>query len=348
MNATILCALLAIATSVTADDCTVGHTNGKALASCTLNDGSTREFDLTAAFMNNSKPYLQSLIVDQAYLFYVTAIVPGMSNADHLPMCKFEDGFTDSNSGAQADNKPQGGTCWSSGDIYAETWTYDESSQTMTIESKEGQDDRKTRLIVVCSKDTKPVITFLSEVPPKEYNFQIKHSSACLGPPPTPGWPCIPNTSRPGTAAASCKGDSGTVEFDLTEAFTDCDGSPFLTTFSPDASYAYLLSAIWPGIPPKNTTRCTSSTKTSSVFQVENKPKGACKEVADMYGLTWSYDHTNQAMTIASSGSDCVAMTVYCSPDSVARVAPGTATGCNTAFQVYHRSACLQNTRYFK
>lgn len=82
-------------------------------------------------------------------------------------------GFTDSNSGAQADNTrttmlptvqsrcfttyivhvATGGTCWSTGDVNAETWTYDEPSETMTIESIEGQDDRKTKLTVICSKD---------------------------------------------------------------------------------------------------------------------------------------------------------------------------------------------------
>eukprot|EP00730_Choanoeca_flexa_P008733 TRINITY_DN12530_c0_g1_i13.p2 TRINITY_DN12530_c0_g1~~TRINITY_DN12530_c0_g1_i13.p2 ORF type:complete len:143 (+),score=23.00 TRINITY_DN12530_c0_g1_i13:2-430(+) len=80
-------------------------------------------------------------------------------------MCRFDDGFTDSNSGAQADNKPSGGTCWSTGYIDAETWTYDEVTQTMTIKSIDGQDDRRTKLMVVCSSSSTPQITTKPEDP---------------------------------------------------------------------------------------------------------------------------------------------------------------------------------------
>ena len=38
-------------------------------------------------------------------------------------------------------------------DINAETWSYDEPSQTMSIESIEGQNDRKLKLTVICSSD---------------------------------------------------------------------------------------------------------------------------------------------------------------------------------------------------
>jgi hypothetical protein len=42
-------------------------------------------FDLTAAFTNDSKPYLTSLSPNQAYVFYVTAIMPGLNNVMTLP-----------------------------------------------------------------------------------------------------------------------------------------------------------------------------------------------------------------------------------------------------------------------
>jgi hypothetical protein len=40
---------------------------------------------LTAAFTNGSKPYLTSLALDNNYVFYVTAIMPGLNNAMNLP-----------------------------------------------------------------------------------------------------------------------------------------------------------------------------------------------------------------------------------------------------------------------
>eukprot|EP00730_Choanoeca_flexa_P008732 TRINITY_DN12530_c0_g1_i12.p1 TRINITY_DN12530_c0_g1~~TRINITY_DN12530_c0_g1_i12.p1 ORF type:complete len:275 (+),score=81.50 TRINITY_DN12530_c0_g1_i12:69-893(+) len=182
-------ALVALIAATLADDCQPGSDSGKATATCTLNDGTQKTFDLTGAFTDPSgNPYLSSYATDNNYIFYVTAINPGLNSNMNLPMCQFADGFTDSNSGAQADNKPEGGTCWSTGDINAETWTYDESSQTMTIESIEGQDDRKTKLTVVCSSSSTPQITTKPEDPPKEYNFEIQHNSACINAPaPSPG-----------------------------------------------------------------------------------------------------------------------------------------------------------------
>eukprot|EP00730_Choanoeca_flexa_P008735 TRINITY_DN12530_c0_g1_i15.p1 TRINITY_DN12530_c0_g1~~TRINITY_DN12530_c0_g1_i15.p1 ORF type:complete len:116 (+),score=17.18 TRINITY_DN12530_c0_g1_i15:2-349(+) len=93
-------------------------------------------------------------------------------------MCRFDDGFTDSNSGAQADNKPSGGTCWSTGYIDAETWTYDEVTQTMTIKSIDGQDDRRTKLMVVCSSSSTPQITTKPEDPQRNTTLRSSTTGA--------------------------------------------------------------------------------------------------------------------------------------------------------------------------
>ena len=42
-------------------------------------------FDLTAAFMDGGNPYLTSPAADGAYVFYVTAIMPGLNNGQNLP-----------------------------------------------------------------------------------------------------------------------------------------------------------------------------------------------------------------------------------------------------------------------
>lgn len=50
-------------------------------------------FDLTAAFTSGGKPYLTSLALDQAYVFYVTAIMPGLNNGQNLPYVMFSVGY---------------------------------------------------------------------------------------------------------------------------------------------------------------------------------------------------------------------------------------------------------------
>eukprot|EP00730_Choanoeca_flexa_P008734 TRINITY_DN12530_c0_g1_i14.p1 TRINITY_DN12530_c0_g1~~TRINITY_DN12530_c0_g1_i14.p1 ORF type:complete len:350 (+),score=73.24 TRINITY_DN12530_c0_g1_i14:1131-2180(+) len=339
-------ALMVLLATAVAFNCEPGSEHGKATATCDMADGSKKIFDLTGAFTDTKgNPYLSSYATDNNYIFYVTAIRPGLNSNMNLPMCQFADGFTDSNSGAMADNKPSGGTCWSTGDINAETWTYDEVTQTMTIKSIEGQDDRMTKLMVICSPSSTPTITTKPEDPPKEYNFEIQHNSACISTinttttamptttavtTPFVGDVCQPTTSN-GQAMAECQGNQTLFKIDVTAAFVDCDGAPFLTTYAIDNADKFYLSAIWPSV-PNNITGCSFSESSAIVRQADN---GKCTSVASSFGSIWKYDINTKTLQISFSQGQG-SLRVICSADTIPRVSYAS----NLDFYIHHESAC--------
>eukprot|EP00730_Choanoeca_flexa_P008736 TRINITY_DN12530_c0_g1_i22.p1 TRINITY_DN12530_c0_g1~~TRINITY_DN12530_c0_g1_i22.p1 ORF type:complete len:367 (+),score=61.06 TRINITY_DN12530_c0_g1_i22:110-1210(+) len=361
-----LFALMALLAAAKAFNCEPGSEHGKATATCDMADGSKKmyhsryllpvsirdfvsfqRFDLTGAFTDTKgNPYLTSPSTDGShYIFYVTAILPGLDSNMNLPMCRFDDGFTDSNSGAQAENRPSGGDCWSTGNISTETWTYDEVTQTMTIESIDGQGLRRTILKVVCSPSSTPQITTEPEFPVLEYNFKILHNSACISTinttttamptttavtTPLVGDFCQPVISND-QAVAECQGNQMVYKIDVTAAFIDCDGSPFLTSYATDNADKYYLSAIWPSV-PNNITGCTFSGSSPIVRQADT---GKCTSVASSFGSIWKYDINTKTLQISFSQGQG-SLRVICSADTIPRVSYSS----NLDFHIHHESAC--------
>eukprot|EP00730_Choanoeca_flexa_P015877 TRINITY_DN7391_c0_g1_i1.p1 TRINITY_DN7391_c0_g1~~TRINITY_DN7391_c0_g1_i1.p1 ORF type:complete len:340 (+),score=60.72 TRINITY_DN7391_c0_g1_i1:27-1046(+) len=330
MRVFVFMAFVALIATASAVVCQPGSDKGTATAICNMADGSNATFDLTGAFTDpKGNPYLSTFSADNNYIFYVTAINPGLNSDLNLPLCQFADGFTDSNSGAQAENQPSGGSCWSTGDINAETWTYDESSQTMTIESIEGQNDRKTKLAVVCAPTTVPNITTLPEDPPKEYNFKIEHNSACYKPqPPADIIPCQPSTID-GYALGLCQGNTSMFKLNVTGAFTGCDREPYLTTYATDSADKYYLSAIWPSL-PGSVIGCTFSGAAAIVRQTSD---GQCSTVGSSFSADWKYDVTAKTLKIDYGSSS---LNIICSEDTH----PVVSYTPDLQFQIHHNSVC--------
>eukprot|EP00730_Choanoeca_flexa_P008731 TRINITY_DN12530_c0_g1_i1.p2 TRINITY_DN12530_c0_g1~~TRINITY_DN12530_c0_g1_i1.p2 ORF type:complete len:106 (+),score=13.02 TRINITY_DN12530_c0_g1_i1:110-427(+) len=82
-----LFALMALLAAAKAFNCEPGSEHGKATATCDMADGSKKMFDLTGAFTDTKgNPYLTSPSTDGShYIFYVTAILPGLDSNMNLP-----------------------------------------------------------------------------------------------------------------------------------------------------------------------------------------------------------------------------------------------------------------------